>query len=179
MDEFEKVERLRSRASVTYEEAREALRQANGDLLDAIVILEKQGKTTEPAVSTYRTTYEEQEGYEKIEEEREDRQQARKAFSDNLKRFLKNVWVTLMEDSLCVIKKNGEEAFRMPLIVLLILLLMGVGAAVLLVMIVLLFFGIRYRIVGRDEMPNVNDILDRAGNMADNLKDEFTTSERK
>ena len=44
MDEFEKVEVLRGKANVSYEEAREALKQADGDLLEAMVILEKQGK---------------------------------------------------------------------------------------------------------------------------------------
>ena len=36
MDEFEKIEKLRTRANITYEEAKAALDEANGDLLDAI-----------------------------------------------------------------------------------------------------------------------------------------------
>ena len=35
MDEFEKVEKLRQRANVSYEEAKKALDEANGDVLDA------------------------------------------------------------------------------------------------------------------------------------------------
>ena len=38
-NQFEKVEKLRERANVTYEEARDALNEANGDLLDAMVLL--------------------------------------------------------------------------------------------------------------------------------------------
>jgi hypothetical protein len=65
MDEFEKVEVLREKANVSYEEAREAIKQADGDLLEAMVILEKQGKvktaaqtasaTQTTAQSVYRT----------------------------------------------------------------------------------------------------------------------------
>ncbi len=176
MDEFEKVDKLRSRASVTYEEAREALKQADGDILEAMVILEKQGKTTEPAVSTYTTTYEEQEGYEKIEEGQAEEKRG-KTFWENLKRFLKTAWGILMENSLCIIKKDGEEAVRLPLIVILVLVFLGVGAAIPVVMLVLLFFGFRYKIVGKDEMPNVNEILNRAGDAADSIKEKFNNAE--
>ena len=42
MTEFEKVEKLRERANVSYEEAKEALLASEGDLLDAMIYLEKQ-----------------------------------------------------------------------------------------------------------------------------------------
>ncbi|MBP7400979.1 MAG: DUF4342 domain-containing protein [Clostridia bacterium] len=45
---LEQVELLRSKADVTYEEARQALEAANGDLLDAVVLLEIQGKVKPP-----------------------------------------------------------------------------------------------------------------------------------
>ena len=44
MDNFEKVEKLREKAGVSYEEAKTALEQCNYDLLDAMIYLEKQGK---------------------------------------------------------------------------------------------------------------------------------------
>ena len=44
MDKFEKVERLRANANVSYEEAAAALDACGGDLLDAMILLEKQGK---------------------------------------------------------------------------------------------------------------------------------------
>ena len=61
MDKMEKVERLREHANVSYEEAKAALEQANDDLLDAMVILEKQGKVKMPKQPTYSTEYEQQE----------------------------------------------------------------------------------------------------------------------
>ena len=47
MDNFEKVEKLREHANVTYEEAKEALENSNWDILDAMIYLEKNGKTRE------------------------------------------------------------------------------------------------------------------------------------
>ncbi|HEY5466186.1 MAG TPA: hypothetical protein VIL27_04045, partial [Clostridia bacterium] len=45
---LEQVELLRSKADVTYEEARQALEATGGDLLDAVVLLEIQGKVRPP-----------------------------------------------------------------------------------------------------------------------------------
>lgn len=44
MENYEKVEKLRERANVSYEEAKEALEQNNWDILDAMIALEKSGK---------------------------------------------------------------------------------------------------------------------------------------
>jgi len=48
---LEQVEQLRTKADVTYEEARQALEAANGDLLDAVILLELQGKVKPPAAA--------------------------------------------------------------------------------------------------------------------------------
>ena len=39
MDEFDKIDKLKQRAGVSYAEAGEALRACDGDLLDAMVYL--------------------------------------------------------------------------------------------------------------------------------------------
>ena len=57
MDTLEKIDRLRERANVTYEEARDALAQSGDDLLDAIVLLEKQGKVKQPGQTTPHSMY--------------------------------------------------------------------------------------------------------------------------
>ena len=63
MDEFEKVEKLREKANVSYEEARDALRASDGDILDAMVYLEKLGKVEAPKESSHTTSYEQQNQY--------------------------------------------------------------------------------------------------------------------
>ena len=73
MEMIEKVERLREKANVSYEEAKAALEQTGGDLLDAIVLLERQGKVKEPAHSTFSTEYEEQKEYIKVRDKVEER----------------------------------------------------------------------------------------------------------
>ena len=48
MNTLEKTEILREKADISYEEAKKLLDETNGDLLDAIVILERQGKVGNP-----------------------------------------------------------------------------------------------------------------------------------
>lgn len=171
MDSFEKVEKLRSRANVTYEEAKAALNEANGDLLDAMVILEKQGKTMQPQVSTFRTTYEEQTGYEKVERTAS-REDSGKRLWESTKNLFRVIWVKLNENYLSVINRRDREALRVPLIIPVLAILFG-WYAFIPIMILFLFFGFRYRIVGRDDMKNANEIFDRAGDMAQNATDHM------
>ena len=50
MDHLEMLEVLRDRANVSYEEAKAVLEETNWELLDAMVAIEKAGKTESPAL---------------------------------------------------------------------------------------------------------------------------------
>lgn len=85
MDNFEKVEKLREHANVTYEEAKEALENSNWDILDAMIYLEKNGKTRESQRAEYSTKTERCVG-EVIDDGKEER---RSNFKDSMHRFAK------------------------------------------------------------------------------------------
>jgi len=53
MTTLEQVEKLCAMANISYEEAKAALDVANGDLLEAIIYLEKQGKVHAPTGGGY------------------------------------------------------------------------------------------------------------------------------
>jgi hypothetical protein len=55
MASLEMVDKLRERANVTFDEAREALDMSDGDMLDAVIYLEKQGKIPPPKGGAYST----------------------------------------------------------------------------------------------------------------------------
>ena len=55
MDNLEKVERIREKTGVSYEDAKIALEASGNDMLDAIVYLEKLGKVQGPKQSQYVT----------------------------------------------------------------------------------------------------------------------------
>ena len=55
MELLEKVEKIREKTGVSYEEAKAALEVCGEDVLDALVYLENQGKIKKPDVSVYTT----------------------------------------------------------------------------------------------------------------------------
>ena len=54
MDKLEKVEKLREKTGVSYEDAKNALEACDYDLLDAIIYLEKLDKVKAPEVESFR-----------------------------------------------------------------------------------------------------------------------------
>ena len=91
MEMIEKVERLRERADVTYEEAKAALEEAGGDLLDAMVILERMGKVSGPARSSYSTEYEEQKDYIRVRDKVEQQKKSAPSFKHTVGRMVKTL----------------------------------------------------------------------------------------
>lgn len=49
MEFLEKVEKLREKTNISYEEAKKILTETDGDLLEAMILLEKQGRIDPPA----------------------------------------------------------------------------------------------------------------------------------
>jgi len=68
--DLEKVEKLRGKAKVSYEEAKAALDAANGDVLDALIELERQGKVDPPENAGFYSSRDENgSGYERAAQE--------------------------------------------------------------------------------------------------------------
>ncbi len=169
MDEFEKVEKLRSRANVSYEEAKEALNATNGDLLDAMIYLEKQGKTT--SYSEEKTTRAEDNLLPSVPSkasEKKDHSQTKA----NIKNFFKRAWEMCLNNDF-VLSRKDSEVVRIPVIVFVAVLLLTFHI-LLPAMIISLFFGCRYRFEGKDDLSAINNAMDKVENAADKVKEEFT-----
>ena len=91
MDKLEKVEKLRERANVSYEEARSALEENDWDLLDAMVALEKSGKTSGPKQESFSTSYDQQQEYvcvkSKVEEQRKEQPKLGRSIGEAMHSF--------------------------------------------------------------------------------------------
>ncbi len=159
MDKLEKIEKLRERAQVSYDEAREAYDQANGDLLDALVILEKQGKVAPPKGDGYyrsEQTVTEETTTEDKEEQSHGRRTRNEQQTNNVKEALEKIWSFLAG----LIKKGNSTSFEIlkdkehmasfPVTVLVLLLLFAPWVTLPLIVIGL-FFGFHYQFVGTDD----------------------------
>ena len=171
MTMLEKVEMLRERADVTYEEAKNALEESDGDLLDAMVLLERMGKVKKPEQGTYSTGYEEQAGYVRVQDKVDEQRRYAPHPGQIVGKILRKVLQILRNDSFCV-ERFGSTLFMMPAWLFAIVLFFSWRIS-LLVMIASLFFGVRYRFVGDDDLTVANDIMDKAGSLAEDVSKEL------
>ena len=172
MEMIEKVERLREKANVSYEEAKEALEQSGGDLLDAIVLLERQGKVKGPAQSTFSTDYEEQTEYIKVRDKVEEQEKSAPSFGRSIGRMIRG-FIGFIRNTTFIVTKGEDAIFTMPTIVF-ALLLFFFWEILAPVMVTALFFGIRYSFEGEEEAEKANSILNKAGDFAQDVRSEFT-----
>ncbi len=171
MNEYEKVEKLREKANVSYEEAKAALEKCNWDLLDAIVLLEREGKINDGAAH-HSTRTETAEASEEPDAPN---------FSVRLSAVWAQVrrWIQICNENRLVIHRNDQQIIAIPLTVLIVLLLFG-SFWLLAVLAAGLFFGFRYSIQGEQlGTPQVNDVMDKAANAAENVRETVEDSLRK
>ena len=173
MDELEKVEKLRERANVSYEEAKEALEKSNGDLLDAIVYLERQGKVKAPEQTTYSTEAASQPDYADVPAivKESEQRTAEESLGTKFGRTLKKIGRYLSENHLKV--EHGEKkVVEIPLWVALIAILLTWWFMLILI-IISLFCDYRYSVVGNGKNEEVNKVMEKASEFTGQVKDEF------
>lgn len=179
-EDFELVKKLVAETGVSYTEAKAVLEKTEWDILDAIIELEAQGKTA--GASSYSTRLESEktveEGSRKKDESKRKREESKKKKEDYKERT-----VGVMEWLVSVLDKgnansiemyrNGERKIGLPVTVFVILLILSCST-ILVLMLISLFFGCRYRFTGPDlERDDVNSVMGKATDCAENIKKEF------
>ena len=172
MDEMEKVEKLRARAEVTADEARNALKACDGDLLDAMVLLEKIGKAKAPSEVVVTTSRTEHTTFEDVQDtvDRYDREAAR-PLSTKLKHLF-SIIMDKLSNNFLRIEHKGEELIKVKLWIV-VLVMLFVWHVSIVAIIISLFFGVRYSFVGRDDMTEANKLIGKASEAASYVKDKF------
>ena len=195
MDEFEKAERLRQCADVSYEEARDALKACGGDILDAMVYLERlghrrnfgnasgprpEGRADHRGADSYRGAGEYRRGTDSYRGAGEYRRGAdsyrgageyRRETGYEGPTFLQslgNLLGTAIRKSMenyLVVSHEGVVKFRISIFAFAILLMIF-SAGLLIAMGVSLCFGVTYSFVGKDDLSRVNEVIGNAGNRA-------------
>jgi len=184
MTELEKVEKLREKADVSFAEAKEALDIANGDILDALIYLEKQGKTTAPAgggfYSSAGTSYSQQQQQKDRErgksEGKSGAESKNESFSDVLKRFGRFCAALIRKGNSNFLDatKGDREMFSCPVTIVVLFLVFFFWITVPL-FIISLFFGFRYHFRGTDlGKDSVNRVMDGASDVVEDVKKSFT-----
>ncbi len=156
MDHYEMVENLRTKANVTYEEAKAALEKSDWDMLDALVLLEGQGKVSGGAEYT---TQEKKAGCES-----QPRRGEVKAGLGRLWAWVKKIF-SMGNSNQFVISRKGSELVSMPITVMALLMILFWHFS-LIVLFVGLFLGARYSFRGPDINTAVSDFVNKAQDKA-------------
>lgn len=172
MTNFEMVELLRQKADITYEEAKTALELANWDLLDAMLVLEREGKVSGKGGS-YSTRDEEVQ-----DEVKEKKHNGGEGLRGTL-RWLGKAMAKLIRignENFLVVARKGQELFALPMTVCVVLLMCSVGT-VLFALAVGLFCGLRYSFRGPNlGKESINSAMDRAAEAAESVKKEIRSA---
>lgn len=177
---LEQVEKLREYADVSYDEAKKALEKNEGDILQALIDLEQEGKTKAPqGGGAYAPQAPEVDETEKRNETGKKKDKPRdegpSPFKENMNRFFKWLGEVIHKGNvnLLVIKKRGETVIKLPVTVLVIALVFAFWVVIPL-FVVGLFFNFQYIFEGPDfGGTKVNQVMDSVSQAAENIKQDI------
>lgn len=175
MEYLEKVEKIREKTGVSYEDAKNALEATNYDILDAIVYLEQQGKIPAPERATYSTEQGQQSAEFAQTQQAYEKDCQKKSTGDVFCDFAK--WCSKMLKKSCEtsfeVSREEKQILSVPVLVL---VLCGCFAfwVTLPLLIVGLFMGCKYRFNGFEHTSiDINDMCQKASETCENIKNDF------
>ena len=154
MEEFEKVEQLVKVTGVSFEDAKNAIRACDGNIVDAMVYLEKLGKINKNNTESRSMSAEEK---------------CRKAFEDVKKPAGK--FVDYMTKNKLSIKKGEDEVVKVPVGAAAILGCMAASVAVPAAFISMMC-GYEYSLSGETGVEGTNKVMGKVGDVAVKVKEE-------
>ncbi|WP_040214422.1 DUF4342 domain-containing protein [Clostridium polynesiense] len=153
---IEQIDELRKRVDVTYEEAKAALEQTNGDVLEAVIYLEKNHK------------------YKKDDNFKESKENFEDSFSKSVGRFINYCKKVLKKGNSnhILIEKNDNIILRLSLTIFVLVLVLVPYMSIPL-LIIALFTGHKFSFQGKDvEKTQANEALRKMSEAAENIKAE-------
>ncbi len=173
-EKIERIERLREKTNLGYEEAREVLEINGWNLLDAMVYLERTNKANKPEQESFST------GGTQSEEFRQasDAYEQESAVSDTFGRLLRACGrlVRVGCENTFRVRKHGEELLSLPILALIIFLAACFWVTVPL-LIVGLFCHCQYSFHGKlfeGDAASVNEACDKMSDACESIKKEFS-----
>ena len=170
MTNLEMAELLRDKAGISLEEAKEALEQSNWDLLEAMLLLERQGKT-EPGCKTYST---------KAEWEDAPKRDPHLGATGGLRRLGDAITrlVRVGNENHFVVSRSEKELLSLPVTAFVLLLALAFWLSII-ALIVGLFCGLHYSFRGPNlGKQSINDAMERAASMADSVREDLMREQR-
>lgn len=173
MENIDKIEKIVEKTGMTYEEAKQVLDSCGGDLLEAMLLLESQGKVRTPAGSTYSTQPESSAEFKEAAQKCEDA--SKETFGDQMRKI--GVWFLGLlrkgRENFFIVSKDEKEIINIPVLLLAICLIAAFWLT-LIAVVAGLFMGYRYSFRGNiTKAVDVNTACSKAADAAETIKQEF------
>lgn len=174
MERYEMAELLSKKAGVSLEEARQALAENDWDLLDAMVALERRGRTALETVTVDGAKQSEYSEPQPVKNTAKKEPLITNGFA-TIWHYVKQLWRLSLETSF-TIHRRGETIFNVPVLVLVILLVCFFWV-VLPLLVIGLFLGCTYRFEGKKAAAAANRAMEKLGDVVENIKDTLDSNE--
>ncbi len=177
MENLKLIEKLKDKANISYEEAKEILENNNWDILEAIIYLEGTGKIKGPSISTFYTN-ENKDTFSNdyniaIYNKKEEKNKSRK-FNDfnGIFEAVCNA-IDTCNNIFLEIRKEGRVFLKLPMTVLILLLLFAFWIGIPL-FIIGLFFNIEFSVSAkRVNTDKANEVLKKISMGVKKIKEEI------
>ena len=178
---LEQVDRLRERADVSFEEAKAALEQNGGDLLDALIWLERQGKTRPTPGGFYSTRGPAPDGAGGTASAAPSATGGRRGEEGQISGWetFRNQVRDLFQrglDNTVQVERGEKTLLSIPVLMGILLLVVAFWIVVPL-LIVGLFLGCRYHFAGPDlGREEVDQVMDKVSDTAEDIKHDVKSN---
>ena len=182
MEEFTKVEKLVEITGASFEDATNAIRACDGEIVEAMVYLEKLGKVTKSSATANvdprfapiseaeiaaAAAKKEAERILRRAHAHETCAKTRSAFGEFVRKTMR-----FLTHNKIAISKNGQEFASIPLLAAIIICSVSVGFAIVAVFISMMF-GYDYSFKGESNFEAANIAMAQVGTAAGNVKAEY------
>lgn len=182
MEKLEKVEKIREKTGVSYDDAKNALEACDYDVLDAIIYLEKLGKIAEPKTASYSTIPEQTSSDEFVKAQQTYQEDCKKmSFGQVVDKFLHWCGRVIKKglETKFVVLHHEERAAEIPVLVLVLLMIVAFWVTIPL-LIIGLFFDFKYHFCGVDKVTiDLNDMCDKASDACGSIKNDVKQDTKK
>lgn len=178
MEKLKLVDKLKNKANISYEEAKDALEKSNWDMLEAMLYLEAHGKVQKPSLSIFYTN-ESKESYNENGEEvnlkkdtNENNFENKNSFEGVFEAICKAI--DTCNNIFIEIIRNSRVILKIPFTVLIVLLFF-VFWIVIPLMIIGLFFNMEFLVSSKKiDVDKINKVFKETSKVVKDVKGKFT-----
>ncbi|MDM0556827.1 ubiquitin [Clostridium perfringens] len=178
MEKLKLVDKLKNKANISYEEAKDALEKSNWDMLEAMLYLEAHGKVQKPSISIFYTN-ESKESYNENGEEvnlkkdtNENNFENKNGFEGVFEAICKAI--DTCNNIFIEIIRNSRVILKIPFTVLIVLLFFAFWIVIPL-MIIGLFFNMEFLVSSKKiDVDKINKVFKETSKVVKDVKGKFT-----